>query len=88
MKQRRTKTVTAKFNNDVFVISFIHLLSAPPLLDVRWKSLSIIYRLLQFVRAQDISKLDSLFDRACCDPVQVSRLHNQIRDSFIDTVTF
>jgi len=66
----------------------VTLASAPPLLDVRWKSLSIIYRLLQLVKAQDISKLDSLFDRACCDPVQVSRLHNLIRDSFIDTVTF
>lgn len=74
-----------KLLDNVVVLSSTYLLSGPPLLNVRWTSLSIIYRLLQLVKTQDVSKLDSLFDRACCDPEQISRLHNVIRDTF--TVT-
>ena len=59
--------------------------SATPLLEIRWKSLSIIYTLLQLVRAQDISKLDGLFDRACCDPEQLRRLYTVIRETFTGT---
>ncbi|XP_068717415.1 uncharacterized protein [Montipora capricornis] len=58
--------------------------SVSPLLDIRWKSLSIIYRLLQRLKNQDISHLDSLFDRACCDPKEVDKLRAMLTDSFTE----
>lgn len=62
-------------------------LSEIPLLNVRWKSLSVIYKMIQLVKTHDVSKLDSLFDRACCDPLQISQLKTVIRNTFTD-ITF
>ncbi|KAJ7371172.1 hypothetical protein OS493_027861 [Desmophyllum pertusum] len=53
-----------------------------PLLDVRWKSLSIIYTMLQLAKTQDMSQLDVLFDRACCDSEQVSTLRTVVKRTF------
>jgi len=53
-----------------------------PLLDLRWKSLSIIYAMLQLVKTPDMSQLDVLFDRACCDSEQVSRLRAVVQSTF------
>ncbi|CAH3019537.1 unnamed protein product [Porites evermanni] len=58
-----------------------------PLLNVRWKSLSVIYKMIQLVKTHDFSKLDSLFDRACCDPQQISQLKTVLRNTFTD-ITF
>ena len=62
-------------------------LSEIPLLNVRWKSLSVIYKMIQLVKTHDVSKLDSLFDRACCDPQQISQLSTVLRNTFTD-ITF
>lgn len=62
-------------------------LSEIPLLNVRWKSLSVIYKMIQLVKTHDVSKLDSLFDRACCDPQQISQLKTVLRNTFTD-ITF
>ncbi|XP_078347047.1 uncharacterized protein LOC144632300 [Oculina patagonica] len=53
-----------------------------PLLEVRWKSLSIIYTMLQLAKTQDMSQLDDLFDRACCDSEQVNRLRSVVTSTF------
>lgn len=57
-------------------------LSELPLLDVRWKTLSIIYTMLQLAKTPDISQLDVLFDRACCDSEQVRRLRAVVQSTF------
>lgn len=62
-------------------------LSEIPLLNVRWKSLSVIYKMIQLDKTHDVSKLDSLFDRACCDPQQISQLKTVLRNTFTD-ITF
>lgn len=62
-------------------------LSEIPLLNVRWKSLSVIYKMIQLVKTHDVSKLDSLFDRACCDRQQISQLKKVLRNTFTD-ITF
>ena len=63
------------------------LLSEIPLLNVRWKSLSVIYKMIELVKTHDVSKLDSLLDRACCDPQQISQLNTVLRNTFTD-ITF
>lgn len=55
----------------------------PPLLEIRWKSLSIIHRLHK-LRNEDISCLDGLYHRGCCDPSQVKRLHATLTESFTE----
>ncbi|XP_015768260.1 PREDICTED: uncharacterized protein LOC107346912 [Acropora digitifera] len=55
----------------------------PPLLEIRWKSLSIIHRLHK-LRNKDISYLDGLYHRGCCDPSQVKRLHATLTESFTE----
>lgn len=62
-------------------------LSEIPLLNVRWKSLSVIYKMIELVKTHDVSKLDSLLDRACCDPQQISQLNTVLRNTFTD-ITF
>ena len=65
----------------------IFFLSEIPLLNVRWKSLSVIYKMIELVKTHDVSKLDSLLDRACCDPQQISQLNTVLRNTFTD-ITF
>ena len=60
----------------------VHFLSDLPLLDVRWKTLSIIYTMLQLAKTPDMSQLDVLFDRACCDLEQISRLRAVVQSTF------
>ncbi|KAK2571586.1 hypothetical protein P5673_002946 [Acropora cervicornis] len=55
----------------------------PPLLEIRWKSLSIIHRLHK-LRNKDISYLDGLYHRGCCDPSQVKRVHATLTESFTE----
>lgn len=62
-------------------------LSEIPLLNVRWKSLSVIYKMIELVKTHDVSKLDSLLDRACCDSQQISQLNTVLRNTFTD-ITF
>lgn len=53
-----------------------------PLLDLRWKSLSIIYTLLQLAKTKELSQLDVLFDRGCCDTEKVNRLYTVVKRKF------
>lgn len=61
----------------------ITLSSEAPLLDLRWKSLSIIYTLLQLAKTKELSQLDVLFDRGCCDAEKVNRLHTVVKRTFL-----